>query len=96
MNDKKKPSFRQIMAIVALAAIVIFVIIMCICMAVGSKELMMASMFCLVIVPIIAYCMIIVYDKTHPEGSVSIRESLKGGNDEQEDANEEVISGEEE
>lgn len=70
----KKTNVKQIMAIVALVALVVFVIIMCICMAVGSKELMMASLFCLIFVPIIAYIAIWLYDRTHPEGSVSLKD----------------------
>ncbi len=63
----KRCSVRRVLAIIALAAIVIFVAAGCVCMILGNKEMMMASLFCLVFVPIIIYMLIAVYDAVHRE-----------------------------
>ncbi len=57
--------FKVIMARAALVCIAVFIVVMCFGMAFGSKEVMISSLFLTVFVPIIIYCLIFVYDKTH-------------------------------
>lgn len=64
-NSSKKEKTKRVLAWVAIAAIAVFLIAACICMILGNKSLMMASLFCVVIVPIIIYGFIVVYDNLH-------------------------------
>lgn len=63
----KNNKVRQGLAIAGIAAIIVFIVIMCICMATGNRSLMMASLFCVVVVPISVYCFIRVYDMVHKD-----------------------------
>lgn len=63
----KNNKVRQIMAIIGIVAILVFLVLMCICIATGNQALMMASLFCLVVVPISIYCFIWVYDMVHKD-----------------------------
>ncbi|MBR0132788.1 MAG: hypothetical protein IJM14_06890 [Lachnospiraceae bacterium] len=65
MNEGENSRTKVIMARVGLVMIAVFIIAMCLGMVLGSKEVMMASLFLLVFVPIIVYCFILVYDRTH-------------------------------
>ncbi|MGN0165398.1 MAG: hypothetical protein ACI39R_04385 [Lachnospiraceae bacterium] len=65
--ERKHERTKVIMARIAIAAILFFVIAACIGTALGSSGMMMASCFCLVIVPIMLYCFILVYDMVHKD-----------------------------
>lgn len=58
---------RQMMAWAAIAAIVVFVAAACVCMIIGDFRLVIASCFCLVVIPIMIYCFIMVYDMVHKD-----------------------------
>lgn len=64
---EKHGKTRQIMAWAAIAAIVIFVAAACVCMVIGDFRLVIASCFCLVVIPIVIYCFIMVYDMVHKD-----------------------------
>ena len=62
-NDNSR--LKQTLARIALVLMAVFIIGACVCMVIGNRELMMAALFCLVFVPIIIYCFIMVYDMTY-------------------------------
>lgn len=70
-QPSKHEKVKMIMARIAIAAILLSVIAACICMAVGSFEMVMIACFCLVIVPIMIYGFIIVYDNIHKDDKES-------------------------
>lgn len=76
-NGKEENSkLKQTLARVALVLMGLFILGGCICMIFGNTKLMMAALFCLVFIPIILYCFILVYDMTHGK---SRRERLEHG-----------------
>ncbi len=77
--EQKKLKTKQTMARIALVLMVLGIIAACLCMAFGTKELMMAALFCIIIVPIIIYCFIMVYDRVHRDEkeNISVQELIK-------------------
>ena len=64
-KEEQNGRLKVMMARAALVLIAVFVVTACFGMAFGSKEVMMTSLFLIVFVPIIIYCFILVYDRTH-------------------------------
>jgi flagellar basal body-associated protein FliL len=64
-QEAKTSKLKQIMAITAIVLIVVFIIAACVCVAFGNMQLMLASLFCLVAVPIMIYFFIWIYDSAH-------------------------------
>lgn len=64
-SAKKTQRTRQIMAWIGIIAIFLFIITACVCMVLGDFGMGLASCFCLVVVPIMIYLLITVYDRVH-------------------------------
>lgn len=70
-HSSKHEKVKMIMARIAIVMILISVVVACICMALGSFEMVMIACFCLVIIPIMIYGFIIVYDNVHKDDKES-------------------------
>jgi len=66
-KETKHEKVKRIMATIGLFAFVAFLIVGCICMAIGNNGLMWASMFTMVFAPIIIWALIYFYDKVHKD-----------------------------
>lgn len=79
MDEEKKEQRKRFMARLALVLMAVFIIGACVCMVIGNKELMMAALFCIVFVPIILYCFILVYDMTYGKSKRERESALRDG-----------------
>ena len=79
MNRKetKHEKVKRIMATIALILFVAFIIVGCVFMAVGNKELMWASMFAMIFGPIFIWALIFFYDKVHKDDEKEEKEEPK-------------------
>ncbi len=64
-SQEKKEKTKVFLARTALVLMGVFIVAACLGMAFGSKEVMMASLFCVVFVPILLWMLIVMYDKSH-------------------------------
>lgn len=85
LSDKHQKT-RQIMAWIAIVIIVVSIITACVCMIAGNINVGMAAFFCLVVIPIIMYLLIWVYDRVHKGDKVTkeLLEAMEEQNDEME------------
>ena len=73
-KETRHEKVKRILATVALFIFVAFIIVGCICMALGKRELMWASMFAMIFVPIFIWALIFFYDKVHKDEEKEDRE----------------------
>ena len=64
-QEGKKEKTEVILARTALILMGVFIVATCLGMAFGSREVMMASLFCAVFVPVLLWMLIVMYDKSH-------------------------------
>ena len=84
-TEEENSRVKVIMARAALILIAVFIVAACIGMAFGSREVMFTSLFLVVFVPIIIYCFILVYDKTHGKSKRERKAVLEDNEEDEKD-----------